>query len=207
MLTLWGRANSANVKKVLWTLEELGITYEHISVGGSYGGLDDPAYLAMNPNGLIPMIKDDDLVLWESNTIVRYLACRYGCDSLWIDDCGKRATAEKWMDWTVSVLFKPFQKLLYHSVRLPENQRDPAILLESIHDFEKGLAIIEQTLEKQDWLSGETFGISDIIAGTFVYYYYEIDTAHYRCFPHTQNWYERLKTRPAYRKTIMLPIT
>lgn len=97
MITLWGRNNSTNVKKVRWVLEELGLTFEQIPAGMQHGVNNTPAYLAMNPNGLVPLLKDDatDSVLWESNTIVRYLAAQYGQGNLWIDDPAKRAQAEK----------------------------------------------------------------------------------------------------------------
>ncbi|WP_016588545.1 glutathione S-transferase N-terminal domain-containing protein, partial [Yersinia pestis] len=86
MLTVWGRNNSTNVKKVLWCLEELGIPYQRIDVGGQYGKLNDPQYRALNPNGLIPCLQDKDFILWESNTIVRYLAAQYGQNSLYLAD-------------------------------------------------------------------------------------------------------------------------
>ena len=80
MITLWGRNNSTNVKKVLWALEELQLPFEQIMAGLHHGVNDTPEYLAMNPNGLVPLLKDDTTqsVLWESNAILRYLAAQYG---------------------------------------------------------------------------------------------------------------------------------
>uniref|UniRef100_A0A6V7KHJ8 GST N-terminal domain-containing protein n=1 Tax=Bracon brevicornis TaxID=1563983 RepID=A0A6V7KHJ8_9HYME len=98
MLTLWGRENSSNVKKVRWLAAELGLSYQHIPAGGQFGRNREADYLTMNPNGLIPCLQDDDLVLWESNTIVRYLAAKYSQQSLYLADHGQRANAEKWMD-------------------------------------------------------------------------------------------------------------
>jgi len=207
MLTLWGRPNSSNVKKALWMLEELGLHYTNIKVGGTYGGLAAPSYLAMNPNGLIPTLQDGDLVLWESNTIVRYLAARYGQGSLWIENAGERASAEKWMDWASSKLFSPFHDLLFHAVRLPEAQRDSAIRARAVENFEKYLAILDQELAKNPWLSGQNFGIGDIPAATFIYYYYAIDVEKGLNFPHVEAWYQRLGARPAYVDKVMTPIT
>jgi len=207
MLTLWGRPNSSNVKKTLWMLEELGLTYTNIKVGGSYGGLGAPSYLAMNPNGLIPTLQDGELVLWESNTIMRYLAARYGQGSLWIDDAGERASTEKWMDWASSRLFAPFHDLLFHAVRLPEPQRDGAIRTRAVENFEKALAVLDQELAGNPWLSGKKFGIGDIPAATFIYYYYAIDVEKGNSFPHVEAWYQRLGTRPAYVDKVMTPIT
>ena len=103
-ITLWGRKSSANVQKVLWTLAELSLPYEHIPAGGDFGGLSDAAYLAMNPNGRIPTLKDGDLVVWESDAIVRYLAARYGAGTLWPEDPAERAIADQWMTWGTTEL-------------------------------------------------------------------------------------------------------
>jgi len=207
MLTLWGRPNSSNVKKVLWTLEELALPYDHIKVGGSYGGLDDPDYLAINPNGKVPTLRDGALVLWESNTIVRYLVARYGqATCLWLEEPQARAAAEKWMDWGANMLFPAFHDILFHTLRLPEAQRDPAIVARGIQDFEKALAIMEAELAHMPWLSGVDFGVGDIVAGVFISYYYEMDLVRHGHFPHIEAWYQKLQQRPAYRKIVMIPI-
>ena len=96
MLTIWGRLNSHNVKKVAWFAEELGIPYVRHDVGGAFGM--DASYLAKNPNALIPTVEDGDLVLWESNAILRYLAARHGGERLWPGDPAERARADRWMD-------------------------------------------------------------------------------------------------------------
>lgn len=207
MLTLWGRPTSCNVKKVLWTLEEIGLDYQYIKAGGAYGGLDTPEFLSLNPNGLVPTIKDDELVLWESNTIVRYLAARYGKGVLWIEDCGKRASAEKWMDWTMGTLFSPFVDLLMNVIRLAPEKRDPQKVVNGVETFENGLAIIEGELGKHSFLSGETLGIGDIIPGVFVYYYYAMDLPRKRKFGNVEAWYQKLQTRPGYIKHVMVPIS
>ncbi|VFS91794.1 Glutathione S-transferase GstB [Kluyvera cryocrescens] len=104
MVTLWGRNNSTNVKKVRWTLAELAVPYEQIMAGQGFGVNHDAAYLALNPNGLVPMLKDGDDVLWESNSIVRYLAAQYGAETLWQAVPIQRAKSEKWMDWANETL-------------------------------------------------------------------------------------------------------
>ncbi|WP_297321950.1 glutathione S-transferase N-terminal domain-containing protein [uncultured Bartonella sp.] len=207
MLVLWGRPTSSNVKKVLWTLEEIGLDYQYIKAGGAYGGLDTPEFLALNPNGLVPTIKDDDLVLWESNTIVRYLAARYGKGVLWIEDCGKRASAEKWMDWTMGTLFEPFVDLLLNVVRLAPEKRDPQKVVDNVAKFENGLGIIDGELKKHPYLSGENLGIGDIIPGVFVYYYYAMKLPRKNTFSNVEIWYQKLQTRPGYIKHVMTPIS
>ena len=98
MLKIWGRANSMNVQKAMWVVGELNIPHERIDAGGKHGGLDTPAYVAMNPNKRIPTIDDDGVIVWESGAVVRYLAARYGSGSLWPADPGERAGGDRWMD-------------------------------------------------------------------------------------------------------------
>ena len=102
MLKIWGRRNSSNVRKVLWCAEEIGLAYESIEVGGSFGGTQAADYQAMNPNGLVPVIVDGDFVLWESHTILRYLVGRYGGAALLPQEPRRRAEVEQWMDDFVS---------------------------------------------------------------------------------------------------------
>ncbi len=125
MLKIWGRKNSSNVRKVLWCAEEAGLAYERIDAGGAFGVVNDAPYRALNPNGVVPTLEDEGFVLWESNTIVRYLAARYAPD-LYPQDLQQRASAEKWMDWTTSSLAAPFRTVFWGTVRTPPEQRDPA---------------------------------------------------------------------------------
>lgn len=130
MITLWGRNNSTNVKKVLLTLEELELPYEQILAGREFGINHDADFLAMNPNGLVPLLRDDesDLILWESNAIVRYLAAQYGQKRLWIDSPARRAEAEKWMDWANQTLSNAHRGILMGLVRTPPEERDQAAI-------------------------------------------------------------------------------
>lgn len=119
MITLWGRNNSTNVKKVRWVLEELDLPYQQILAGLEFGLNHDPEYLAMNPNGLVPLLKDDatGVVLWESNTIIRYLAAQYGVDRLWLAAPAQRAQGEKWMDWSNGTLSPAHRPVLMGLVK------------------------------------------------------------------------------------------
>ena len=116
MLKIWGRHNSRNVRKVLWCAEEVGVAYESIEAGGAFGRTADPAYRALNPNGLVPAIEDDGLALWESNAIVCYLAARYAPDTLYPQDTAVRAGGDKWMDWTSSFA-GAFRNLFWGTLR------------------------------------------------------------------------------------------
>ena len=110
MLKIWGRVNSVNVKKALWAAEELGLKYERINAGMEHGVNKTPEYLRMNPTGLVPTIDDDGFTLWESHSIVRYLAAKHGAGTLWPTDVKARADVDRWMDWTHS-FSREFQRL------------------------------------------------------------------------------------------------
>src|SRR5690606_22701182 len=119
MLTVWGRTNSINVQKVMWTVGELGLEHERIDAGGAFGGLDTAEYGRMNPNRRIPVLQDGELGLWESNAIVRYLAARYGAGTLWAEDPAQRSEADRWMDWMVTTLLPDMTVVFWQLVRTP----------------------------------------------------------------------------------------
>ena len=128
MLTIWGRNNSINVQKVMWTVAELGLAHQRHDVGRQFGGLDTAEFLAMNPNGLIPTIDDDGTIVWESNAVVRYLAAKYGAGSLWPEDPAQRADADRWMDWMLNTINPHIGPVFVALIRTPPEQRDgPAI--------------------------------------------------------------------------------
>ncbi|PEQ11721.1 glutathione S-transferase [Novosphingobium sp. PC22D] len=154
MLTIWGRLNSHNVKKVVWAAEELRLEYERIDVGGQFGM--DADYLAKNPNALIPTIADGEVVLWESNTIVRYLMARYGGERWWPADPAKRAMVERWMDWQGDYA-NAQRDAFINLVRTPEAKRDQAATERSVAASAKKLAILDGFLAETPWLSGDEF--------------------------------------------------
>jgi len=206
MVKIWGRSNSTNVKKALWALEELGVPYESIPAGGAHGIVSDPEYRAKNPNGLVPTLEDDDLVLWESNAIVRYLAARYGQSTLYIADPAERSRAERWMDWQISSLAGPFRDVFWNVVRLPAEQQDHAAKEKGLKDCNRLFAIVDAALAKQPYLSGNAFGVGDIPVGCFAYAWLEMPIER-PDHPHLTAWYERLRLRPAYQKAVMTPLT
>lgn len=208
MITLWGRNNSTNVKKVIWTLEELELPYKQILAGLEFGLNHEPEYLAMNPNGLIPLLRDDeaDLVLWESNTIVRYLAAQYGQNRLWIEKPAYRAQAEKWMDWANGTLSPAHRVILMGLVRTPHEKRDYAAINATKQTCESLFAILDNALAKSPWLSGDEFGVGDIAVAPFIYNLFNA-VNDWNVHPHLQAWYDKLAERPAYRKTVMIPVS
>lgn len=205
MLKIWGRANSTNVKKVLWMAEELDLAYERIDAGGAFGIVNDPAYRALNPNGLVPVLEDGDVVLWESNTIVRYLAGRYGDGTFDLTDPVARAQAEKWMDWATTFAVS-FRDLFWGMVRTPEDQRDMVKINAAHEAVGKLLVIVDAALATQDYLSGDQLGIGDIPMGCFAYSWFEMPIERPE-LANLEAWYVRLKGRPAYRRAVMTPLT
>ncbi|WP_207886457.1 glutathione S-transferase family protein [Pseudomonas sp. 30_B] len=205
MLKIWGRKNSSNVRKALWCAEEAGLAYERIDAGGAFGLVNEAPYRALNPNGVVPTLDDDGFILWESNTIVRYLAARYAPD-LYPQDLQARASAEKWMDWTTSSFAAPFRTVFWGTLRTPPEQRDAAAIQAAIDTCVSLLAIPEATLAKQPYLTGEQFGMGDIPLGSFIYAWFEMPIER-PAQPHLKAWYERLKARPAYRDAVMTDLT
>ncbi|WES69966.1 glutathione S-transferase family protein [Superficieibacter sp. HKU1] len=208
MITLWGRNNSTNVKKVRLTLEELELPYQQILAGLEYGLNHDAEYLAMNPNGLVPLLRDDetDLVLWESNSIVRYLAAQYGQNRLWIDAPAERAQGDKWMDWANGTLSPAHRVILMGLVRTPPEKRDRQAIDEGIRTCETLFSLLDDALATQPWLSGQQFGLGDIAVGPFVYNLFNA-VEQWQPHPHLRRWYQQLAERQAWRDVVMIPVT
>lgn len=189
----------------MWCAEELGLDYEAIDAGGAFGVVDTPHYRALNPNGRVPMIEDGDFVLWESNTIVRYLCAKQG-SSWYPADLKARASAEKWMDWTTSTLAEPFKAVFWGILRTPAEKQN----WESIHAGRQAcidaLSTVDKALAEQPYLSGSEIGIGDIPLGCFAYAWFEMPIER-PAMPHLEAWYQRLQQRPAYRKAVMTALT
>ncbi|MBV5263985.1 glutathione S-transferase family protein [Pinisolibacter aquiterrae] len=205
MLKIWGRANSSNVKKVMWLCEELGVPYERIDAGGAFGVTGTPEYRAMNPNGLVPVIQDGDLTLWESNTILRYIAVTRGGGRFWHDDPGRRALVEMWMDWQLS-LARTFTDVIWGLVRTPPEKRDMVAIDKAVKICTDLLAIADAKLAAQPYLSGDDFGLADIALGPLAYAWMEIQMER-PSMPHLEAWYARLQARPAWAKVVAIGLS
>lgn len=202
MIILWGRLNSHNVKKVAWALEEIGIAYERRDLGGAFGYT--PEYLAMNPNRLVPAIEDGDFNLYESNSILRYLAWRYA-PQLIAEDVFTRARGERWMDWHFS--FADAQRDAFlQCVRVAPDKRDPTVIEGSALKAAAMMGILEAALAETPWLSGEAFGIADIPMGVYAHTFFTLPIER-PALPHVEEWYARLQDRPGYRPNVMIPLT
>jgi glutathione S-transferase len=206
MIKIWGRKNSVNVQKVLWCCDELGIPYERVDAGGEFGGTREPEYLAMNPTALIPTIRDDGFTLWESNTIVRYLAAKYGAGSLWPEDLAARSLAEKWMDYQLGTVWVAFRAAFLGLVRTPPEKRDPDQIQASLESTAEALAILDAHLAGEEYVAGADLTVGDVALGTTVYRWLNMEIERPE-MPNLEAWHDRLTTRPAYQDNVMVPFT
>jgi len=203
MLEIWGRKNSFNVQKVLWCCEELGVPYQRHDAGGLFGGTDQDDYLQRNPTGLVPTIVDGDLTLWESNSIVRYLAAKHGAGTLWPENPADRALADKWMDYQLGTLFPTFKDALVGLVRTAPENRNPEKIEAAVRATAGVIAVLDAHLENNDYVAGSSFTMGDVALGSLVYRWLELDIER-PDLPALRSWYERLTDRPAYQKTVMV---
>jgi len=204
MLRIWGRRSAFNVQKAMWTIGELELEHEHVNAGGDVGGLDEPAFRAMNPHGRIPVIEDDGLVVWESNSIIRYLGAKYGHGRLWDPDPAIRSLADRWLDWGLATAQRDFLDLFWGYYRTPEADRDPAFVTERFKRCADNLRLVDAHLASRAYLAGDDFTMADIPTGTTLYRYFEMDIERPEV-PNVEAWYARLRARPAYQEHVMLP--
>ena len=205
MLTIWGRLSSINVQKVVWAAGEAGQGFERIDVGGSFGGLDTSEYRAMNPNRQIPVLRDGELILWESNSILRYLAARYASGVLWEEEPARRALADRWLDWMLSELQPAMAPVLLGVVRKVPAFTDPKAVADAVGKAEALMAILEAQLADRPFLAGERFGMADIAVGCGVHRWLNMPLERVER-PAVRRWYEAIRVRPAALAALPLPI-
>jgi glutathione S-transferase len=199
-ITVWGRLNSINVQKVIWALEETGVAYDHVPLGGKFGGLDDPAYRAMNPNGKVPTLRDGDLVVWESHAIVRYLAATHGA-ALRAADAKGRAIADQWTDWTATTFQPAWIDLFWLFVRTPTAQHDKVAIGKALAASFSAYGILDQRLATTPFLAGDILTYADIVAGVSMYRWMTMEIQR-PDLPHLAAWYQRLNARPAFQRAV-----
>ena len=206
MLRIWGRLSSVNVQKVVWCADELGLAYERTDAGGKFGLNDSPEFLAMNPNGLVPVIEDDGFVLYESNAIVRYLAARDAAQRLWPADPRQRADTDRWMEWQSTAYTPAMWAAFWQLVRTPADKRDAAAIEASRAKGEKLSGILDAHLATRRFLTGDTFTAADIVVGCAAHRWLNLPLAR-TPRPGLERWYAELKSRPGSRQVTTQPIT
>jgi glutathione S-transferase len=198
MLKVWGRKTSSNVRKVLWCLAELDLEFDRVDIGGAFGGNDDSKYRAMNPNGLVPTLEDGDTVIWESNTIVRYLSSIYGKGSLWPEDPAKRAMADMWMDWQIFSLVPNVGFLFREETRKKEADRDQNGIAAAKVAAIVYMKTLNAHLADKPFVAGDTLTMGDIPIGFFINRWKLLDSAH-PSLANLDAWHDRLKARPGFK--------
>ena len=204
MIELWGRKNAYNVQKVLWILGELALDYRHYDLGSDIGDLETPDFLALNPHARIPVMRDAGAVVWESNTILRYLAARYSAGDLWRQDPFERSLAERWMDWELSKLQPDFIELFWGYFRTPEASRNMAQIEAAARRCAQHFELLDAHLQRQPYLAGDYFSVGDIPCAVCLYRYFEMGFEVAQP-PAVMQWYQRLANRSAYRDAVMTP--
>jgi glutathione S-transferase len=205
MLRLWGRLSSINVRKVAWTLRELGVAYERREAGGRFGVVDTPGYRAHNPNGLVPLLEDGDFVLWESNVIVRYLCAKHAPGTLCPESLQARADAERWMDWQQTTFNPAGRDAFIQLVRTPPERRDDHLLERSIAATEPLFGVLDHHLATRPFIHGDHFTMADIPLGCEAHRWFNLPREH-RAWPNVERWYATLRARPATATVLDLPL-
>ncbi|MES0880565.1 glutathione S-transferase family protein [Roseibium sp. SCP14] len=206
MLKVLGRANSVNVQKVMWCAAELDLSVERVDIGGAFGGNDTDDYLARNPNGRIPTLLDGDFVLWESNTIVRYLCEKYGASPLFPISLESRSRAGQWMDWYIAELHPPMTTLFWQLIRTSPEDRDAVAVDKAIESCSRLWALLDNHLASHSYLLGDELSMADIPVGCSAYRWHCMNFQQPE-LPALKAWWTRLANRPFYRKHVMLPLT
>jgi glutathione S-transferase len=208
MLRIWGRANSGNVRKVLWCCAEIGLPFERRDAGMQFGVNDQPAYLAMNPNGRVPTIEDGDFQLWESNAIVRYLVLQYAPDNPIYPSAPKdRAGVERWLDWALTTLQPAERPVFWAYTRTAPDQRDKAALQADVTAVTALWAMLDRQLAGRDFLETSQFTLADLVLGIYARRWFGIPEIPRPPMPDLERWYRSLETREGFRQYISPPLS
>jgi glutathione S-transferase len=203
VIKIWGRNTSSNVQKVMWAVGEIGLPHERIDIGGPFGGNREPAYLAKNPNGLVPTLEEDDgFVLWESNAIVRYLAAKHRAGVLEPADPHARARANAWMDWQLSVAAPAISDAFMGLIRTPPEKRNHAAIEESKKKTTAAMTILDGELGRTAYVAGDAFSYGDIPIAVMAYRYRAL-VPERPPLPHFERWYAAIAARPAFKDQVL----
>ena len=201
-IKIWGRPAAINVQKVLWCVDELGLDHERIDAGNRFGIVDTDAYRRLNPNGRVPTLEDDGLVLWESNAIVRYLCAQYGMSRMCPQDLKRRADVDRWMDWQAATLYYPsFREYYIAQIRVAPEQHDKPRLDRLRQETVANLRILDAHLTQRDYVGGDALTMGDIPIGAVVDKWMRMKIER-PSMPALERYYARLQERPAFRKRV-----
>lgn len=205
-LTVWGRVTSGNVQKVLWLCDALAIPYQRIDAGGKFGVNDTPEYRAMNPMGLVPVVRDGDLVLWESNAILRYLADTRGGERLYPREPARRAAVERWLDWGLGTLNGAMHPLFWQLIRTPEADRAPERIAKLTAEAARLWGIVDGVLAGQAYLAGDDLSLADIGVASWLHRWMHLPVER-PAMPNLEAWHRRLGQEAGYRRWVDIPLS
>ena len=205
MLRIWGRMSSINVRKVVWTVQALGLTHQRTDAGGQFGIVQTPEYLARNPNAMVPLLEDGPFTLWESNVIVRYLCAKHSDGQLYPGSLEGRFDAERWMDWQQTTLNRAGGPAFIQWIRTPAEQRQSAVIAASVAATEPLLQMLDTHLATRPWMAGEHFTMADIPIGCEIHRWWGLPQPR-PTLPHLERWYAAILARPATRGVLDLAL-
>ena len=207
-LRIWGRANSVNVQKVLWCLRELDLAFERIDAGMAFGRNHDPDYLTINPNGRVPTLQDGDFVLWESNSIMRYLVLAYGKGSpIYPEAPKRRAGVDRWLDWTLSTLQPVDRPVFWALVRTPAEQRDMTAIQKDADAEAVQWRIVDNQLATRRFIEGDDFTLADIALGAYARRWFGVEGVVKPPLAHLERWFAQFAGRPGFKQFIAPPMS
>jgi glutathione S-transferase len=208
-LHIWGRMSSINVRKVIWTLQELGVPFARTDAGLNFGVNKTPEFLAKNPNALVPLLEDDGFQLWESNVIVRYLCAKHSPGTLYPADLHTRFDAERWMDWQQTSFNGAGREAFIQIIRTAPEKRQPDAVRASVATTEPLLAMLDAHLAGRAWIAGAHFGMADIPLGCEMHRWWGMPDAAFDAlhaprqplatYPNLARWWATIQARPAVR--------
>lgn len=198
-LKILGKSSSINVRKVLWTCAEIGLDFDLTEFGsGTSNSVTTPEFLILNPNAMVPVIQYEGQVLWESNTICRYLAARHQRTDLLPQDPMARAQVEKWMDWQATELNNAWRYAFMALVRHSPAHRDTAAIEHSVREWNRHMSIADLQLQRTGtYLVGDQFTLADIVLGLSLNRWRASPIAHAN-LPALQTYFDLLSKRSGY---------
>ncbi len=193
-LHIWGRMSSINVRKVVWAAQELGLEFQRTEAGGKFGVVRTPEYMQLNPNALVPVIEDGDHVLWESNVVVRYLCAKHSFADLYPEPLKERFDAERWMDWQQTAFCLSGRGAFVQWIRTPAEQRNPAVIAQSVAEVEPLLETLEAHLAQRSYMSAGRFTMADIPVACEIHRWFGLPQPR-KPWPNIQRWYDSIRAR------------
>jgi glutathione S-transferase len=206
MLKIWGRLSSINVRKVVLAARWMNLEFERVDAGREFGIVRTPEYLARNPNGLVPMLEDGDLQLWESNVIVRYLCAKHSNGALYPEDLRTRFDAERWMDWQQTTLNPAGREAFIQLIRTPADKRDANAIAKSVGETEPLLDVLDKHLSQRPFMAGAAFTMADVPIACEMHRWLGLPIGH-PARPHLDRWYQNILGQAASRGVLDLPLS